>query len=128
MGSVAPIFGLGRREHIETVCGWLRDEVDGLASPVKTLAEDADAPIGTAKNWYARVSAPDSFYMSRLRAKYPNFAARMDELEGKQRALADDFTEILNTTFQTYMDTNPDLAKAMYRKFFGPHNEAEKAA
>lgn len=124
MGQIAPIFGLGRREHIDTVCGWLREEVDHLASPVKTLAEDADAPVGTAKNWYAKNSAPDSFYMSRLRSKYPNFDARMDALEGKQASLADDFTEILNTTFMTYMDTNPELAKAMYARFFKHHNMA----
>ncbi len=124
MGSLAPIFGLGRRDHIEKVCGWLRDEVDHLASPVKTLAEDADAPIGTAKNWYAKNSAPDSFYMSRLRAKYPNFDARMSELEGKQANFADDFEQVLNTTFLEYMRSNPAMAKAMYQQFFKHHNVA----
>lgn len=121
----APVLGMDRRTYIDTVCTYLREEVDHLASPVKTLADEAIAPLGTAKHWYGKTSAPDSFYMSRLRTRFPNFDGRMRELEGKQRDLAPDFEEALNAFFLICLrgDATGEAARKVYERFFKHHNE-----
>lgn len=122
MGSLAPIFSITQDQYQSQISVWLRDEVGSLQSPTKTLAEVAGSSVAAAKHWYASEATPNGIYMSRLRAAYPNFDAKMRELEGKQRDLADDFTQALNTTFITYLRTNPEMAQAMYEQFFKHHN------
>lgn len=122
MGSLAPIFSITQDQYQSQISVWLRDEVGTLKSPTKTLAEVAGSSVAAAKHWYGNEATPNGIYMSRLRAAYPNFDARMRELEGKQASFADDFEQVLNTTFIAYLRTNPDMAKAMYDQFFKHHN------
>lgn len=99
----APVFDIDQHQYQTFVTTHLRKEVSNDRSPVKSLAEAAGSSLAAAKHWIANQSTPNGIYMSRLRARFPEFNAQMRRLEGMLFDADPEFNSAFNDLMNNYL-------------------------